>query len=149
MKNMGVVYKHIFPNGKVYIGQTKFLDYERRWAGGYGYINQPLFKEIKKYGWDNIKHEILFNNGIESNELRIESYYIKLYKSDNLEYGYNYPHLQQKEKTKKCKCIELDKEFESLSSASNFLFGHKYSGSLISTSCKNNTEVCGYHFVFI
>ena len=44
---------------------------------------------------------------------------------------------------------ELDKEFESLSSASNFLFGHKYSGSLISTSCKNNTEVCGYHFVFI
>ena len=108
-----------------------------------------LCKERKKYGWDNIKHEILFNNGIESNELRIESYYIKLYKSDNPEYGYNYPHLQQKEKMKKCKCIELDKEFESLSSASNFLFGHKYSGSLISTSCKNNTEVCGYHFVFI
>ena len=104
---------------------------------------------IKKYVWDNIKHEILFNNGIESNELRIESYYIKLYKSDNPEYGYNYPHLQQKEKMKKCKCIELDKEFESLSSASNFLFVHKYSGSLISTSCKNNTEVCGYHFVFI
>ena len=107
---MGVVYKHIFPNGKVYIGQTKFLDYERRWAGGYGYINQPLFKEIKKYGWDNIKHEILFNNGIESNELRIESYYIKLYKSDNPEYGYNYPHLQQKEKMKKCKCIKNGKE---------------------------------------
>lgn len=145
---MGVVYKHIFPDGKIYIGQTKFSDYERRWAGGYGYINQPVFKIIQKFGWENIEHEILFNDGIECNEFILEQEYIKLYKSDESKYGYNY-NFHNKRKNKKCRCIELNKIFNSLSDASEFIYGHRWSGAQISKSCKNGIEVSGYHFEFI
>lgn len=54
------VYKHTSPNGKVYIGITK-LSVERRWQEGKNYKTSNHFNNaIKKYGWDNIKHEILF-----------------------------------------------------------------------------------------
>lgn len=57
------VYEHILPNGYVYIGVTKKHP-ERRWRKGEGYINQPFYKYIKEYGWDNIQHVIVatFNN---------------------------------------------------------------------------------------
>ena len=52
-----IVYKHTFPNGKVYYGITK-RDAHSRWREGKGYQNQPvMFDAIIKYGWDNIKHE--------------------------------------------------------------------------------------------
>lgn len=143
---MGVVYKHIFPNGKMYIGQTKFLDYERRWAGGYGYINQPVFKAIQKFGWENIKHEILFCDEVECNENRLEREYIELYKSNDPKYGYNYDYRHEKTRRKKCICIELGKVFDSLSDASEFIYGHRYSSAQISRSCRNGIEIEGYHF---
>lgn len=147
---MGVVYKHIFPNGKVYIGQTKFLDYARRWSGGYGYMNQPVFNAIQKYGWENIKHEILYADNVECSELRREAEYIKQYKADDPKYGYNYPYTYQKSKRKKCKLLELNIVFDSLSSASEFVYGHRYSSSQISKSCINNTIVDDkYHFIFV
>lgn len=31
------LYKHTFPNGKVYIGITSRVNPERRWLGGRGY----------------------------------------------------------------------------------------------------------------
>ncbi len=53
------VYKHTSPSGKVYIGITK-LGVERRWQGGRNYKNSTHFNSaIAKYGWDNIKHEVL------------------------------------------------------------------------------------------
>lgn len=53
-------YKHTAPNGKVYIGITGVAP-KRRWANGNGYRNQTLFyRAIKKYGWENINSEILF-----------------------------------------------------------------------------------------
>lgn len=84
------VYKHTAPNGKVYIGIT-CNDVKIRWKNGYGYKDgQPLFwNAIKKYGWDNFKHEILHDGmtEIEAKEKEIEM--IALYKSNNREYGYN------------------------------------------------------------
>ena len=69
------VYMHIFPNQKRYIGQTCQKP-ERRWNNnGSGYLGkrkngeykQPLIANaIQQYGWENIKHEILFNNEDES-----------------------------------------------------------------------------------
>lgn len=56
------VYKHTSPNGKVYIGITSQTP-ERRWQHGFGYKENPHFHTaIQKYGWDNFKHEILFEN---------------------------------------------------------------------------------------
>ena len=83
------VYKHIFPNGKVYIGITS-NDVIRRWQRGWGYEKQSLvYNAIKKYGWDNIKHEILFKN-LSKREAEIkEIEEIKRHKSDKREFGYN------------------------------------------------------------
>lgn len=53
-----VVYQHVFPDGKRYIGITN--DIQRRWNNGFGYQNQrKVFSQIVKFGWDNIKHEVL------------------------------------------------------------------------------------------
>lgn len=54
------VYKHTSPSNKVYIGITS-QEPERRWKNGNGYKKNLYFtKAIKKYGWDNFAHEILW-----------------------------------------------------------------------------------------
>lgn len=56
---MYTVYKHTTPSGKVYIGITGRA-VEKRWENGSGYkSNKYFYSAIKKYGWDNIKHEIV------------------------------------------------------------------------------------------
>lgn len=58
-----VVYRHIFPNGKSYIGITCVKPYYYRWRAGSSYKSQPkMYNAISKYGWDNIQHEILFDD---------------------------------------------------------------------------------------
>ncbi len=61
----GHIYLFTFPNGKYYVGQTKNINI--RWSqhknATYTPNNPaytfPLYKAIRKYGWDNIKKEIL------------------------------------------------------------------------------------------
>lgn len=82
------VYKHTSPNKKVYIGITK--NTERRWKKGNGYIgNKYFYRTIQKYGWHNIKHEILFENLTEEEAKLMEQMYIALFNSHNPNYGYN------------------------------------------------------------
>ena len=53
------VYKHTFPDGRVYIGITSLSPHER-WDDGFGYESQSkVFRQIVKVGWDNIRHEVL------------------------------------------------------------------------------------------
>lgn len=52
------VYVHTFPNGKKYVGITKYPP-KHRWANGNGYKTQPVYRAIAKYGWENIKHEVV------------------------------------------------------------------------------------------
>lgn len=93
------IYKHTSPSGKIYIGQTKAKNPISRWRnGGKGYyrINkfgdyqQPaMVNAINKYPWNEWSHEIIdyCNTLDEANKL--EQYYIKLYKSNDSNYGYN------------------------------------------------------------
>ena len=84
------VYRHICPNGKVYIGITSQSDVQRRWQNGCGYRNNILFyRAIKKYGWKNIVHEILFDNLSKTEAEQKEIELIKKYKSNNTRFGYN------------------------------------------------------------
>ena len=54
------VYCHTSPSGKKYVGIS--CDPERRWRNGNGYEKNYLFtRAIKKYGWENFNHEILFD----------------------------------------------------------------------------------------
>lgn len=87
--NSFTVYKHETPNGKVYIGITS-INPVKRWKNGTNYKTSPLFyNAILKYGWDNIKHEILYSNLTKEEAERKEIELIALYKSNLRECGYN------------------------------------------------------------
>lgn len=82
------VYKHTAPNGKVYIGITCRL--KQRWSrNGFYYTGQYFGKAILKYGWDNIKHEILFEGLTKEEACQKEIELIAEYKSNQREFGYN------------------------------------------------------------
>ena len=75
------VYMHTVPNGRIYIGVT-CRDPQLRWQrNGSGYRKQTeFFADIQKYGWDNIKHEILFQTTDTDEAYAKEEEYIRLYK---------------------------------------------------------------------
>lgn len=83
------VYIHIFPNKKVYIGITK-QEPKHRWRNGTHYDgNKYMTNAIKKYGWENIQHKILFDNLSKEEAEQKEIELIKQYNSTNRDYGYN------------------------------------------------------------
>ena len=83
------VYKHTCPNGKAYVGITKQKP-ERRWRNGEGYKGNPHFwNAIKLYGWERIKHEVLFSNISKNKACEIEKQLIKSLNLTDRKYGYN------------------------------------------------------------
>lgn len=89
MNNDYCVYMHTFPNGKCYIGQTK-QNPKYRFRNGDGYKGcRYLYSAIQKYGWKNIKHEILIDDLTQKEADYYEKYYIALYESNDRRYGYN------------------------------------------------------------
>lgn len=86
---MYCVYKHTAPNGKIYIGITS-INPLKRWANGQGYKhNNHFWNAIQKYGWDNIKHEILYSDLTKEEACQKEIELIARYKSNQREFGYN------------------------------------------------------------
>ena len=84
---MYCVYKHTCPNGKVYIGITS--NYARRCVPGNYRHNIRWTRAINKYGWDAIKHEILFENLTKEEACQKEIELIDLYNSLDPNFGYN------------------------------------------------------------
>ena len=84
------VYKHTAPNGKVYIGITSRKP-EKRWRhDGSGYSTSPHFHSaIKKYGWENIEHEILITGLTKDEAGEMERKMIEKYNSTDRRFGYN------------------------------------------------------------
>jgi len=88
------VYKHTFPNGKMYIGITSKTP-NNRWENGTGYTKQHqpvMYYAIQKYGWNNVKHEILFTDLTEEQAKLKEQELIKqlhTFIHDKKSNGYN------------------------------------------------------------
>lgn len=83
------VYKHTTPSGKVYIGMTGQNPSER-WRDGAGYGRTvPFARAIKKYGWENIQHEILATGLTRKEACDTERRMIEKYESANPQKGYN------------------------------------------------------------
>lgn len=83
------VYVHTFPNGKRYVGITS-QEPCKRWANGNGYAhNKHMTRAVKKYGWNNIKHEIVLCGLSKAEAERKEVELISLYESNSTEHGYN------------------------------------------------------------
>ena len=78
-------------NGKRYVGITNQVPVSRRWHNGEGYSKCPLFyKAICKYGWNGFTHNVIYDNCLtKENAETLEKEYIRKYKSNNREYGYN------------------------------------------------------------
>lgn len=95
---VGYIYRHWIINDKGieknYIGQTMFLP-QKRWKDGKGYIggDHKFSRAIKKYGWENFKHEIIGAVEAKTKEQLVldlnewEVYFIEKYNS--FRKGYN------------------------------------------------------------
>lgn len=90
------VYIHTVPKeiskykyDKYYIGITSQNPPDLRWDGGWGYVDQLFYKAIKKYGWDNIKHEILYSGLTQDEAIAKEKELIIQYDSLWGRHGYN------------------------------------------------------------
>ena len=82
-----IVYKHTSPSGNVYIGQTCRIN-QRFGNNGINYKGSTLFwNAIQKCGWDNIKHEILFEGLTKEEADRIEIELIAKYKELGISYN--------------------------------------------------------------
>ncbi len=87
--NKWCLYIHTTPNNKKYIGITS-RSLSKRWRKGNGYIGCSLFyNAIIKYGWDNIKHEILFDGLTETEAKKLEIELITKHRTNDRKYGYN------------------------------------------------------------
>lgn len=82
------VYLHTFPNGKRYVGIT-CQDVKRRWRNGKGYEGQVVYGAILKYGWNNIKHEVLFEGLTKEQAEEEEKALIKRYDTTSHANVYN------------------------------------------------------------
>ena len=89
---MWTVYMHTCKvNNKKYIGITCQVPYYARFNGnGSGYKTSVRFwNAIQKYGWENFEHTILAENISKEEAHQLEREYIKLYKTEDDNYGYN------------------------------------------------------------
>lgn len=84
------VYEHVSPFGKRYIGITS-QNPERRWrADGSGYRQNPHFMNaIRKYGWENFTHKILYSGLTKEEACETEKRLIKEFNTSACRSGYN------------------------------------------------------------
>lgn len=84
------VYRHIVPDGKMYVGITSKSRPELRWGSGgkaYSKNNKHFWYAIQKYGWDNIQHIVVAHGLNVEQACRLEAYLIQKY--DSFNHGYN------------------------------------------------------------
>ena len=131
------VYKHTAPNSKVYIGITR-TSLQKRWGTkGQEYKGQMFYNAIQKYGWDNIKHELLYENLSEQQAKIMEMSLIYYYKSNDRQYGYNRTNGGDLRNDKKVICITDNKTFNSATDAANY---YNVSSANISAVCLGNRK---------
>lgn len=90
------VYKHIFPNGKIYIGVTS-REPNETWNYGHAYLRkikgkyrQPLMAEaIFEYGWDSVCSVIICEGLDKDTAYKTKHDLILKYKSNDINFGYN------------------------------------------------------------
>lgn len=76
-------------NGKLYFGITS-TSLERRYQTSKGYKGCPLFhRAIKKYGWENFKHEIIYDGLTKEEAEEAEQIYIAFFRTQDHNIGYN------------------------------------------------------------
>lgn len=164
MENLFKVYKHTnLINKRIYIGIT-YLPINKRWVNGKGYKKQQFYSAILEFGWDNFKHEVLFDKLTEDEALEIEKELILFHKSYLPEFGYNIDmggkyagkhSIETRNKIsknvphRKIICLETKEIFNSGLEASIKM---NLDYSTLMRVCKGryrNKSVNGYHFIYL
>ena len=83
------VYMHITPSEKRYVGITSRSPKDRWGYNGSGYKGQAFENAIRKYGWDNIEHKILYMGLSKEDAEQKEIELIAFYRTTDDDYGYN------------------------------------------------------------
>jgi hypothetical protein len=65
------IYTHTTPDGCVYVGMSGTKHTYDRWQSG-SYLKTGLGPDIEKWGWDNIKHEIIKDGLTKEEALEME-----------------------------------------------------------------------------
>jgi len=87
MSKRYIVYRHIMPSGKSYIGITTHSLRERI-RSGYPH-NLHMRNAIAKYGWENITTEILAESVTPEEASLLETFYIEAFGTKDRSKGYN------------------------------------------------------------
>ena len=83
LENNYSVYQHVTPDKMYYFGATSNI--KRRWSNnGAKYKKTSLQPYIEKYGWENIKHIVLFRDQTRENALWIEDFLITTAREDGV-----------------------------------------------------------------
>ena len=109
MENNYSVYQHVTPDGMYYFGATN--NPKKRWEGnGCHYKTTALQPYIEKYGWDNIKHIVLFKDQTRENALWIEDFLITTAQEDGVCINQRRSGLVSKEEGYRQEYYEINKE---------------------------------------
>lgn len=82
------IYIHTTPEHMRYVGLSKHP--KQRWNNGEGYKkNEEFYKDIQKFGWNNIKHEIIAESYYGWVARKIEKCIISVFKKRGLAYNKN------------------------------------------------------------
>lgn len=86
-----LVYEHVSPDGKRYIGITSKRPEERWQPGGKGYIdNTHFWNAIVKHGWNNFEHNIIATDLSLEDACKLECELIAEHDTMNPDCGYNH-----------------------------------------------------------
>lgn len=72
------VYRHVCPDGMIYVGVTS-TKLNERWRPSH-YKDISLYSYIEKFGWDNIKHEVIYTCDDREEALEIEDEMIQYWR---------------------------------------------------------------------
>lgn len=85
-----IVYRHISPTGKQYVGITSKSITERWGTGGSGYKdNKHFWSAICRYGWDSFIHEVIASDLSLEDACKLECELISEFDLMNPDNGYN------------------------------------------------------------
>ena len=153
------VYIHIVPKelsgyewDKYYVGITQ-QNVKRRWGNnGCGYKNIHFSNAIKKYGFDNMLHEIIANNLTHDEANKFEKILIQKLHSNESKFGYNISSGGDGGNKKDLKAVkQYDKKgnfigvYQSAAEASRNIGCDRTN---ITHACKNHKLACGYMWCY-
>ena len=149
------LYTLTFPNRKKYVSVTT------KDTRKYTYSNKRLNADIKKFGWSNIKYEVVFETTSKEHAEYYKTFLIEKYRTTDPKHGYNcmvggkmtenaiveFRKVCSPTNKSRCKCLENWKTYESIAEAARDTGANK---DCVQKSCASGGKASanGKHFIY-